>query len=157
MKTLKIGLDIDGVIANFQLAWHELYPEISAEPNDYDSDKNIYNRITEMSHAGTLNDFYLNIKPLINPNEICFDIECYITSRPVDSEITKQWLRLHGFPNKPVFTTLMGTSKVDIAKQIDIDVFIDDYYINFNELNNAGILCYLYKYLNIVINLLVLT
>ena len=28
MNTPNIGLDIDGVIANFQLALHELYPEI---------------------------------------------------------------------------------------------------------------------------------
>jgi len=144
MNINKIGLDIDGVIANFQLAWHQLYPEISAEPESYDSDKNYKRRFDEMRKAGMLNDFYLGIKPLLKPEDIPFEPHCYVTARPVPTEITEQWLDLHGFPKKRVITVPLDTSKVDAMKEAGVEIFIDDFYKNFVELNDAGIFTYLY-------------
>lgn len=144
MKILKIGLDIDGVIADFMLAWHELHPEIPRDPNRYDFDKNIMKRFGEMREAGTLNDFYLKIKPLIKPEDLPFKPKCYVTARPVETWVTEQWLATCGFPKKRVFTVPTGTSKVDVMKEAGIEIFIDDYYRNFVELNEAGIFTYLY-------------
>lgn len=144
MSTLKIGLDIDGVIANFQSAWHELHPEIPAEPDTYDSDKNFIRRFDEMRVAGTLNDFYLSIKPLLKPEDISFEPHCYVTARPVETWVTEQWLDINGFPKKKVITVPTSTSKVEAMKEAGVEVFIDDYYGNFIELNDAGIFCYLY-------------
>lgn len=144
MKKQKIGLDIDGVIADFMLAWHELHPEIPRDPDRYDFDKNIIQRFDEMREAGTLNDFYLGIKPLLKPEDIPFEPHCYVTARPVDTKISKTWLKKYGFPNKRVITIPTGTSKVDAMKDAGIEIFIDDYYRNFSELNDAGITTYLY-------------
>ena len=145
MKKQKIGLDIDGVIADFMLAWHELYPEIPRDPDRYDFDENIMQRFDDMRKAGTLDNFYLGIKPLIKPEDLPFEPLCYVTARPVDTKITKQWLNTHGFPKKKVITVPTGTSKVDAMKKTGIEIFVDDYYRNFNELNNAGIFTYLYS------------
>ena len=144
MKTLKIGLDIDGVIANFQLAWHELYPEIPAEPDEYDSDKNFMRRFDEMREAGTLNDFYLNIEQLLRPEDLSFEPHCYVTARPVETWVTEQWLDIFGFPKKRVITVPTSTSKVEAMKEGGVEIFIDDHYGNFTDLNDAGIFCYLY-------------
>jgi uncharacterized HAD superfamily protein len=35
-------------------------------------------------------------------------------------------------------------SKIDVAKESGIDIFVDDRFENFVELNNAGICCYLF-------------
>ena len=144
MSMHNIGLDIDGVIANFQSAWHELHPEIPAEPDTYDSDKNFIRRFDEMREAGTLNDFYLSIKPLLKPEDVPFKPCCYVTARPVETCVTKQWLDAYGFPKKRVITVPTSTSKVEAMKEAGVKIFIDDHYGNFTELNDAGILCYLY-------------
>ena len=39
-----------------------------------------------------MENFYLNLKPKINPKKLMFEPTCYITSRPVSTEITKQWI-----------------------------------------------------------------
>lgn len=144
MNTVNIGLDIDGVIADFMLAWHELHPEIPKDPDRYDMDKNIMKRFNEMRKAGTLNDFYLKIKPLIKPEELPFEPHCYVTARPVETWVTVKWLEKLGFPDKKVWTVPTGTSKVDVMREAGVEIFIDDYYRNFTELNDGGILTYLY-------------
>lgn len=144
MNTPKIGLDIDGVIANFQLAWHELHPEIPAKPDKYNSDINFGRRFDAMREAGTLNNFFLNIKPLIKPEDISFEPCCYVTARPIESKVSEQWLNEHGFPRKRVITVGHNTSKVEAMRKAGVDIFIDDHYGNFTELNDAGIICYLY-------------
>ncbi|HNU60234.1 MAG TPA: hypothetical protein PKI08_09820 [Aquaticitalea sp.] len=127
---IKIGLDIDGVLADFTLAWHELYPEVSPTPSTWHLDPKIGERFKAMREANTLDDFYLNIKPLINPSEIPFEPHCYITSRPVSVEISKQWLKKNGFPEKPVISLEIKSSKVEAAKNAGVDIFIDDFYEN---------------------------
>jgi len=144
MKTQKIGLDIDGVIADFMLAWHKMYPEIPRDPDRYDFDENIMQRFDDMREAGTLNAFYLNIKPLIKPKDLPFEPKCYVTARPVETWVTEKWLKLCGFPKKKVFTVPTGISKVEVMEEAGVELFIDDYYKNFTELNDAGIFCYLY-------------
>jgi hypothetical protein len=141
----KIGLDIDGVIADFTHSWNEIYPEIDPEPNSWYLDRKIRERFNKMREDGVLDEFYLNIKPMISPKEIPFEPHCYITSRPVSKEITEAWLDLHGFPAKPVISVDIRTSKVDAAKDAGIDIFIDDAYENFVELNKNGIFTYLFS------------
>ena len=145
MNMLNIGLDIDGVLANFRKAWHFLYPDLPQNPSSYSFDKKIMQRFEDMKNAGTLDEFFLNIEPLIKPEDLPFEPICYITTRPVNSEISEQWLEKHGFPKKEVITVGSRTTKVNAAKDAGIERFVDDYYINFKELNDAGITTYLYS------------
>jgi uncharacterized HAD superfamily protein len=148
MKSFKIGLDIDGVLANFIKAWYLKYPDINPNPTSYHIDDKFEERFVEMHLNNTLNDFFLNIPPLQKSDDIPFEPHCYITSRDVPSEVSKQWLLNHGFPDKPVHSIGRECSKIDVAKKSGIDVFVDDYIKNYQELNNAGITTYLYSACN---------
>jgi len=145
MKNQKIGLDIDGVIADFAMAWHLLHSDVPARPDRYDYDPLMGQRFKAMKAAGTLNDFFLSIKPLLKPEDIPFTPECYVTARPIDSKISAMWIFMHGFPEKKVHTVGHVKSKVDVMLEAGINTFVDDYYGNFKELNDAGITTYLYS------------
>lgn len=140
----KIGLDIDGVLADFTKAWVEVYPEISATPNSWYFDRKVGSRFDEMKKHNKLDNFYLNIKPLILAKDLPFEPCCYITSRPVSKEISEQWLDELNFPAKEVISIDITKSKVDACKEAGVEIFIDDSYENFVNLNNNGIFTYLY-------------
>jgi hypothetical protein len=144
LKQPHIGLDIDGVLADFTASWNALYPEISAIPNSWYLDRKVAIRFNEMCNKGTLDDFYLNIKPLILPTELPFEPHCYITSRPVSKEITEAWLDKYHFPAKKVISIDIKQSKVEVAKEAGVEIFIDDSYENFVDLNNHGVFTYLF-------------
>ena len=143
LKMPKIGLDIDGVLADFNGSWHKLYPEVQMKTS-WHFDRNIKERFNTMREEGTLDDFYLNIKPLFDPTELSFEPWCYITSRPVSQKVSEDWLDSKGFPAKPVYSVDILKSKVEVAKEAGVEIFIDDSYDNFVDLNNNGIFTYLY-------------
>lgn len=144
LKLPKIGLDIDGVLADFCGSWNELHPEIPASPTSWFFDRDIMKRFDDMKKDRTLDDFYLNIKPLLKPCDLPFEPSCYITSRPVDCKISEMWIDKQGFPAKKVICVGNGMSKVDVAKEQGIEIYIDDSFENFMELNNNGVFTYLY-------------
>lgn len=134
----KIGLDIDDVLADFVGAWLKRYPQ--NKPNFWNFDKDFGEKYEAIKND---KEFWMNIEPKIDPSELLFEPTCYITSRGVPSEWTEEWLQRNGFPAVPVYTVGLGESKVEIAKQSGIDIFVDDRFENFVELNNAGICTFL--------------
>ncbi len=144
LKIPKIGIDIDGVLADFTSSWCELYPDVHQSPTSWYMDRMMLKRFEQMKTDNTLNDFYLNIKPLVSAEELPFEPFCYITSRPVSKEITEQWLDKHDFPCRTVYSINIKESKVDAAKEAGVEIFIDDSYDNFVDLNNNGVFTYLY-------------
>jgi hypothetical protein len=146
LKLPKIGLDLDGVIANWTEAWNKLYPEVEVSPNSWYLDRKVGKRFQAMREAGTLDDFYLNnVEPLMSPEDLPFEPHCYITSRPVSKEVSEAWLDKHHFPAKPVYSIEVRQSKVQVAKDAGVEIFVDDSFENFVELNNGGIFTYLYS------------
>ena len=139
----KIGLDIDEVLCDWLGGWRELW-NIKEPPTSWYFDRQIRQRFEDMKAAGTLDSFYAGLKPLINPEDIPFEPHCYITSRPCSLETSIAWLDKWGFPTKPVYSVGVGQSKVDVAKESGIDIFVDDSYDNFIPLNKAGICTFLY-------------
>lgn len=139
---LKIGLDIDEVLADFLGSWTKEWG--LNYPNSWFFDYNILERFETLRVNNKLDSFYLNLKPLIDPKSIPFEPHAYVTSRPVTCDVTKLWLENNGFPSRPVITVPVGSSKVDVIKSSGIDIFIDDRYDNFEELNRNGICCYLF-------------
>lgn len=143
LSTPKIGLDIDEVLCNWLGAWMHKF-DIKDVPTSWFFDRQINNRFSYLKKHNQLDEFYSNLEPLLPPSEIPFEPHCYITSRPVDVEVTTAWLDKHGFPSKPVYCVGIGQTKVDVAKESGIEIFVDDCYDNFLALNKAGICCYLY-------------
>lgn len=140
--TKKIALDIDEVLADWLGGWSEHWK--IERPQHWSFDRYILDKFDIMKSTGILDKLYLSIKPLTLPSEIPFEPTCYVTSRPVSTSITEQWLDKNGYPTKPVITVGIGQSKVEALKQYNIDIMVDDRYENFVEINNAGIICYLF-------------
>ena len=138
----KIGLDIDEVLCDWLGAWVKRF-NLSV-PHSWWFDRKIIDRFQEMREKNELDSFYMNLKPLIKGADLPFEPHCYITSRPVSKEISEQWLDKHEFPARPVYSVGADQTKVQVAEESGIEIFVDDSYRNFVELNNAGICCYLF-------------
>lgn len=136
----KIGLDIDEVLCDWVGPWCELHG--LERPDHWDFSYGNTRRLTK-SNPDELETFYANLPARIDPKDIPFEPHCYITSRSIDKKITEAWLEYRGFPTAPVYSIGFGESKVEVAKKAGIDIFVDDRYDNFVELNNAGICCFL--------------
>ena len=137
----RIGLDIDCVLAD----WISAYKAVYKYPNDHQFDSWYLNyKILERCTNDLGDDFYLNLKPLVDPKTLKFEPHCYITARHSSrAKVTEEWLYRNGFPCVPIHMIEPGGSKVELAKQAKVDIFVDDVYKNFLELNEAGVCCYL--------------
>ncbi len=139
LNTPKIGLDIDEVLADWVGSWCEKFG-FKERPIFWQFDYEMSEHWNDVAHD---KDFWLNVKRKIEPSELNFEPHCYITSRSIPIEWTREWLKLNGFPCVPLYQITNNTSKVEIAKKSGCDLFIDDKFENFTELNNAGICCFL--------------
>lgn len=142
LKHPKIGLDIDEVLAAWVPAWCNRW-KIEV-PKSWYFDRNISKKFEEMTNAGELEEFYLNLEPLTPPQEIPFEPHCYVTSRPISVDVTTEWLDKNGYPQRPVYCVGIGNSKVDVIKKSGCEIFVDDRFDNFVELNRAGICTFLF-------------
>jgi len=146
MNHKRIGLDIDGVLADFATAFSEKmglphkgnkswYMSYKAK------DPDLWAKLLEDK------EFWLGLKPLIDPDSLTFEPVAYVTARSIPQAWTEEWLEVNGFPcNEVVVIDGSGGvhgSKVEALNERDVDIFIDDHYKHFIELNQAGIKCYL--------------
>jgi hypothetical protein len=141
----RVALDIDEVLCDFTAGWAEQFHDVDSRPTAWYYDRNMLDRFNQMREAGALDAFYLGLRPKMNPKELPFEPVCYITSRPVSTEITEQWLDMHGFPRVKVVTVPHGKSKVEALQENNIDIFVDDSFDNFREANAAGICTFLWS------------
>ncbi len=138
LNTKRIGLDIDEVLADFIGHWTKHHGQ--EIPETWNFDRNIKQKFESLKDD---KNFWMSVPVLTKPQNIPFEPTCYITSRWIDNSWTEEWLDKHGFPQRPVFSVKNG-SKVDVAKEQKLDLFVDDRFENFVEMNNAGICCYLF-------------
>lgn len=135
----KIGLDIDEVLADWVGHWTRHHGQ--EVPETWNFDRNIEDKFSALKDN---KEFWLSIPVKTNPKDIHFEPHCYITSRSIPIEWTVEWLDKNGFPTMPVYQVNHGQSKVEVAKNSGIEIFVDDRFENFVELNKAGIFCYLF-------------
>lgn len=135
----KIGLDVDDVLADFLPAYCEEYR--IPIPAHWNFDRKMGERLADLSET---KDFYIGLSPKVSPEELLFEPSAYVTSRPIPSGWTQEWLDKNGFPVAPVVTVSSASEKVEAIKKLDIDVFVDDNFDTFCALNKAGVCCYLY-------------
>ena len=135
----KIGLDIDEVLADFVGAIIKRFPDKVKQRSIYWNDATLHECLSQVKDD---EDFWLSIEPTIK--ELPFEPHCYITSRSISPIITQKWLDMNGFPHAPLYALVSGQSKVEAAKESGCDVFVDDSYEHFVDLNRNGIFCYLF-------------
>lgn len=147
---MKIGLDVDYVLINFEEGFYKYFNKPYSEKINRDTfiDDNYY-------YIRYDTNFYLNLNAAVNPIYIDFDVECYITARDIPAHITYMSLSKLGFPKKPVFNVgyniskLEPNSKSQIINDLQLDYFIDDSVKHFNEINNeTNCTCFLKTRLN---------
>lgn len=145
-NSLRIGLDIDGVIANFagkvvkearkDIKYKTFFPKSEKEITTW----GISDMFTEFMEKYWMDkEFWMDIDVL---NKIDFCPTKYITARPIDTSITKHWLRKHKFPDVDVVTVRSPKDKLHHLD--DVDIFIDDYYETVRFLRTQGICAYLF-------------
>lgn len=140
LQSKKVGLDIDGVLADF--ISHLM--EVNGTPNhvpEHWNDPIVREAFTKFKADP---QFWLDIKPLLKHTDIPFEVHCYITARSIPVGITQQWLNTYLFPHAPIYSIGIGESKIEVAKKSGVELFIDDNYDNFVQLNKAGICTFLY-------------
>lgn len=125
----KIGLDIDGVLADFNGAYTSFTSTQTGANITYEE-------------LDKIESFWMNIEPLLWPKDIPFIPTAYITSRRIPTEWTEAWLEKHKFPKAPVYSKI--TLKSYLINSLDLDIFVDDLYENYLEITKSGKLCYLF-------------
>lgn len=136
-----IGLDIDGVICNFVEGFYKHFNrDINLRSRNY-NDPFIVDNFDKIKHD---DNFWSKLRPLINPNEMPFVPNYYITARPIYTFITEEWLVRNNFKYAPVITVGHNKSKVKACQDVGVTLFVDNYIKHYEELNEAKIKCYLY-------------
>jgi len=138
-NTPKIGLDIDGVLANFNSHIFKFSGKEHKEVTHW-NDPTIRELFEKVKHNS---EFWSTIPALINPSDIPFEPVAYVTARSIDQKITQAWLDNNNFPKAPLYCVGTDESKLEIIKNLDIDIFLDDKFETFIELNRNGICCFL--------------
>jgi uncharacterized HAD superfamily protein len=161
---VRIGVDIDGCLANFTDAYTELltketgiqFPKASSEwPTEWHFDRSALNEhfVPEMAKAvekrawGRIvtSDFWAQLHALPGAIEVLEalrdsgDEVYFITSRPGKhaKALTEYWLRMHGMNNPTVLVVNSEPAKGHIAKGLQLEAFIDDKPENCIEVRNA--------------------
>ena len=137
LSNLRIGLDIDGVLADFRMAVikkYNLYTGNSSWKFSYLINQ-LWNDIKDNK------EFWLNIEPICNPKDIPFEPVLYCSNRRHSGKWIEEWIEKHNFPCCPVITT--SKNKSEILKKHKIDIFVEDKFQNYQEIKNAGIKCFL--------------
>lgn len=160
---MRIGFDIDGVLANFIPAYQRLTCEITGRnlfhPND-DTDPPCWNwpeyrgyTATEMARVWSAikksPDIWLSLQetPHCSTLRLCvFDLQrfhdvYFVTNRPgLDAKWqTEQWLILHLGIERP--TVLISSMKGLVAKVLKLDCYLDD---NLDNANDVILVTHLY-------------
>jgi uncharacterized HAD superfamily protein len=138
-KELKLWLDIDGVIGEFERHFLTYLNLPLHHPKEWD-DKRFKNNITKVDYD---HNFWITMPYIFNPEEFNYTISGYCTARNCHIHTIREWLVKGGFPDVPIISVGLHGSKIKALKGVDCDIFCDDSIRNYEELNNAGIKTFL--------------
>lgn len=129
----KIGLDVDGVLANFELAMAKHFKKQHLTSYGWD-----VQWITDLIHKIEADEeFWENLPIISHPEAITFDFDYYITAVPPAMKGARErWLKKNGYPDKPV---IVSDEKVKTMIELGVDVLIDDKISTIKEVHAAGL------------------
>lgn len=151
---LRLGVDIDGVLADFRTAFRDaarvcLRRELPGESASQDSALSHADIERVWSYIGRSPNWWMGVKAY-EPSEIAelyavsrtgkWEI-CFLTKRPPSAGDavqfqTQWWLEQHGF-YLPAVITVPG-SRGELANALRLDLVIDDQFVNCAEVIGAG-------------------
>lgn len=161
---MRIGVDIDGVLANFTDSYTDLltketgitFPRFCAEwPTEWYFDRAALNQHYTPEAAKAVekrvwnhimsSDFWAHLHALPGAIDVLAELRdsgdqvYFITSRPGKNAkaLTEYWLRMHGMDNPTVLVVSSEPAKGHIAKGLVLEAFIDDKPENCIEVRNA--------------------
>ena len=150
---MRVGLDIDGVVADFQSAIREMAAlELGRElpPADrwaiWETWGITQERWDELLAAFTEREGWRWLSPYHSASTYLRSLEdaghtiYYITARPLAASwMTFEWLDRHGFPCEDV---CFYVDKAAAAKNMELDIYIDDHPPTVQAVRGAGIEAY---------------
>lgn len=136
MNKLNIFLDIDDVIFDFQSAYASKFN--TKRQKNWSKSNLMSRRLNILSKE---KNFWLNL-PIKNvPN---FIPKGFVSARSIHKSWTKESLKLNNIPGRSsVYQVGWGKSKIELLKQLNCQIFIDDKYETFKECHKNGIFCLL--------------
>jgi hypothetical protein len=145
IHTKRIGLDVDGVLADFdhgvidlakRRGMASLFPAKTADVPYW----NISEHFDDlMANEWDNPDFWMGLpaKPYTFPLD--FQPAAYITARRIGGWVTHRWLQSKGFPTATVITVDSPEKKLHHARNLELDLFVDDYYPTVEMFRENGI------------------
>lgn len=131
----RVALDVDDVVADFLGGYTE---KTGDKLNPYWAAS--YHMGDHLKELANNEEFWTNLKVKHRPN---FEPACYVSSRSIPIEFTQKFIQKAGLPCAPVFHVPWNESKVEVLKENNIDILVDDKVQNFLDATKAGIFCYL--------------
>ena len=130
-----VALDIDDVCLDFIGAFQK---KTGIKLNEYwNGSYQIKDKLNELSSD---EEFWTTLPTKHLPT---FEPDLYITSRSIPVEWTMKNLEKNGFPCAPVYCVPWNESKIDLLKEHNVSILIDDKVANYLDATNNGIFCYL--------------
>ena len=128
MKTnFRYALDVDGCCLDFATAFIDYCKPLGINLyveevwNFFDQDSRSYDVFKNLT-----DDFWLTLKREEKSLDLRSTPVGYISHRSCSEEVTKQSLLNAGFPDAPVKHVKYTEDKIKIAKEWEIDLFVDD-------------------------------
>ena len=130
-----VSLDIDDVCLDFIGGFEK---KTGIKCNDYwNSTYEMKDKLNELSSD---EEFWTTLETKHMPT---FEPDLYITSRSIPVEWTKKNLERNGFPCAPVYCVPWNESKINLLKEHNVSIHIDDKVANYLDAIQNGIFCYL--------------
>lgn len=130
-----IALDIDDVCLDFIGSFEK---KTGIKCNEYWN--STYEMKAKLEELSSDREFWTTLPTKNLPT---FEPDMYITSRSIPIEWTKENLERNGFPCAPVYSVPWNTSKIDLLKEHNVTILIDDKVENYMDATENGIFCYL--------------
>lgn len=134
---VRIGLDVDGVLAGFMNAFVRRAKKLGIDFYEHHTEWG--NRIAMSDEGDGMSEAFSKVwntlddgfwRDEIQPLEkafVNFPVAGYFTARgSVKDGLTESWLELHGFPKAPVYKVGRSTEKEEFLIDEEIDFFVDD-------------------------------
>ena len=130
-----VALDIDDVCLDFIGGFEK---KTGIKCNDYWN--GTYEMRSKLDELSKDEEFWTTLETKHMPT---FEPDLYITSRSIPVEWTKKNLERNGFPCAPVYCVPWNESKVQLMKEHNVSILIDDKFANYKDAIDNGVFCYL--------------